>query len=145
MSYDAITPVNLILAGIERVMDHIAHSLSCDAAEVRRRNYYPEMTSKPAARPSITPYQMEVTDFILGDMTESLLQRCDYHARKTEVARWNARNALLKRGIAFSHGKFGISFTLTHLNQAGLLLLLFLIIKPRKPLTASFIKSFKHA
>ncbi|MDA7440130.1 xanthine dehydrogenase molybdopterin binding subunit [Planktomarina temperata] len=109
------------MVGIERVMDHIAHSLSCDPAEVRRRNYYPEMSSKPAARPSLTPYQMEVTDFILGDMTESLLQRCDYHARKAEVARWNASHALLKRGIAFSPVKFGISFTLTHLNQAGAL------------------------
>ena len=64
---------------------------------------------------------MEVTDFILGDMTDSLLQRCDYHARKAEVARWNGQNTLLKRGIAFSPVKFGISFTLTHLNQAGAL------------------------
>jgi len=109
------------MVGIERVMDHIAHSLACDPAEVRRRNYYPEMTCEPAARPSITPYQMEVTDFILGDMTGSLLQRCDYHARKAEVARWNGQNTLLKRGIAFSPVKFGISFTLTHLNQAGAL------------------------
>jgi xanthine dehydrogenase large subunit len=109
------------MVGIERVMDHIAHSLACDPAEVRRRNYYPEMTCEPAARPSITPYQMEVTDFILGDMTDSLLQRCDYRARKAEVARWNGQNTLLKRGIAFSPVKFGISFTLTHLNQAGAL------------------------
>ena len=109
------------MVGIERVMDHIAHCLACDPAEVRRRNYYPEMTCEPAARPSITPYQMEVTDFILGDMTGSLLQRCDYHARKAEVARWNGQNTLLKRGIAFSPVKFGISFTLTHLNQAGAL------------------------
>ena len=109
------------MVGIERVMDHIAHSLACDPAEVRRRNYYPEMTCEPAARPSITPYQMEVTDFILGNMTDSLLQRCDYHARKAEVARWNGQNTLLKRGIAFSPVKFGISFTLTHLNQAGAL------------------------
>ena len=109
------------MVGIERVMDHIAHSLACDPAEVRRRNYYPEMTCEPAARPSITPYHMEVTDFILGDMTDSLLQRCDYHARKAEVARWNGQNTLLKRGIAFSPVKFGISFTLTHLNQAGAL------------------------
>ena len=109
------------MVGIERVMDHIAHSLACDPAEVRRRSYYPEMTCEPAARPSITPYQMEVTDFILGDMTDSLLQRCDYHARKAEVARWNGQNTLLKRGIAFSPVKFGISFTLTHLNQAGAL------------------------
>ena len=109
------------MVGIERVMDHIAHSLSCDPAELRRRNYYPEMSSKPPARPAVTPYQMEVTDFILGDMTDSLLQRCDYQARKAEVARWNASHALLKRGIAFSPVKFGISFTLTHLNQAGAL------------------------
>ena len=109
------------MVGIERVMDHIAHRLACDPAEVRRRNYYPEMTCEPAARPSITPYHMEVTDFILGDMTDSLLQRCDYHARKAEVARWNGQNTLLKRGIAFSPVKFGISFTLTHLNQAGAL------------------------
>ena len=109
------------MVGIERVMDHIAHSLACDPAEVRRRNYYPEMTCEPAARPSITPYQMEVTDFILGDMTDSLLQRCDYPTRKAEVARWNGQNTLLKRGIAFSPVKFGISFTLTHLNQAGAL------------------------
>ena len=109
------------MVGIERVMDHIAHRLACDPAEVRRRNYYPEMACEPAARPSITPYQMEVTDFILGDMTDSLLQRCDYHARKAEVARWNGQNTLLKRGIAFSPVKFGISFTLTHLNQAGAL------------------------
>ena len=109
------------MVGIERVMDHIAHRLACDPAEVRRRNYYPEMTCEPAARPSITPYKMEVTDFILGDMTDSLLQRCDYHARKAEVAQWNAQNTLLKRGIAFSPVKFGISFTLTHLNQAGAL------------------------
>ena len=109
------------MVGIERVMDHIAHSLSCDPAELRRRNYYPEMSSKPPARPAVTPYQMEVTDFILGDMTDSLLQRCDFQARKAEVARWNASHALLKRGIAFSPVKFGISFTLTHLNQAGAL------------------------
>ena len=109
------------MVGIERVMDHIAHRLACDPAEVRRRNYYPEMTCEPAARPSITPYHMEVTDFILGDLTDSLLQRCDYHARKAEVARWNGQNTLLKRGIAFSPLKFGISFTLTHLNQAGAL------------------------
>ena len=109
------------MVGIERVMDHIAHRLACDPAEVRRRNYYPEMTCEPAARPSITPYQMEVTDFILGDMTDSLLQRCYYHTRKAEVARWNGQNTLLKRGIAFSPVKFGISFTLTHLNQAGAL------------------------
>ncbi|KPP84241.1 MAG: xanthine dehydrogenase molybdopterin binding subunit XdhB [Rhodobacteraceae bacterium HLUCCA08] len=68
-----------------------------------------------------TPYHMEVTDFILGAMTERLLNRCDYAARRQAVADWNAANPILRKGIAYSPVKFGISFTLTHLNQAGAL------------------------
>ncbi len=68
-----------------------------------------------------TPYGMEVADFILHEMTESLLVTSDYHARRTTISDWNARNPLLKRGMGFSPVKFGISFTLTHLNQAGAL------------------------
>ena len=110
------------MIGIERVMDHIAHELDLDPAQVRRVNYYPEMSVPPNARPpATTPYRMAVTDFILGDMTAALLESSQYQTRKSEVARWNANNMLLKRGIAFSPLKFGISFTLTHLNQAGAL------------------------
>ena len=110
------------IIGIERVMDHIAHELDLDPAQVRRVNYYPEMSVPPNARPpATTPYKMAVTDFILGDMTAALLESSQYQTRKSEVARWNANNMLLKRGIAFSPLKFGISFTLTHLNQAGAL------------------------
>jgi len=110
------------IIGIERVMDHIAHELDLDPAQVRRVNYYPEMSVPPNARPpATTPYRMAVTDFILGDMTAALLESSQYQTRKSEVARWNANNMLLKRGIAFSPLKFGISFTLTHLNQAGAL------------------------
>lgn len=68
-----------------------------------------------------TPYGMDVTDFILHEMTDTLLARCDYHARRAAVAEWNAAHTILKKGIAFSPVKFGISFTLTHLNQAGAL------------------------
>lgn len=68
-----------------------------------------------------TPYGMAVTDFILGNMTEALLASSDYVARRDAIAGFNAENAFLKRGIAFSPVKFGISFTLTHLNQAGAL------------------------
>ena len=110
------------MIGIERVMDHIAHELDLDPTQVRRVNYYPEMSVPPNARPlATTPYRMAVTDFILGDMTAALLESSQYQTRKAEVARWNANNMLLKRGIAFSPLKFGISFTLTHLNQAGAL------------------------
>ena len=68
-----------------------------------------------------TPYGMPITDFILHDMTEALLESSDYHGRRAAIAAWNAGQPVLKRGIAFSPVKFGISFTLTHLNQAGAL------------------------
>jgi xanthine dehydrogenase large subunit len=68
-----------------------------------------------------TPYGMEVEDFILGAMTARLERSADIAARKARVAEWNAANTLLKRGIAVTPVKFGISFTLTHLNQAGAL------------------------
>ncbi|QQA42112.1 xanthine dehydrogenase molybdopterin binding subunit [Pelagovum pacificum] len=68
-----------------------------------------------------TPYGMEVTDFILHGITDRLLETSDYTARKAAIREWNDNSRLLKRGIAFSPVKFGISFTLTHLNQAGAL------------------------
>ncbi len=75
----------------------------------------------PKTGAQTTPYGMEVTDFILHEMTEALLVSSDYAKRRAEIAMWNAANPVLKRGIGFSPVKFGISFTLTHLNQAGAL------------------------
>ncbi|WP_224813809.1 xanthine dehydrogenase molybdopterin binding subunit [Hasllibacter sp. MH4015] len=68
-----------------------------------------------------TPYGMEVEDFILHDLTERLSASAAYENRKSAVDKWNAKNPILKRGIALTPVKFGISFTLTHLNQAGAL------------------------
>jgi len=68
-----------------------------------------------------TPYGMEVSDFELHGMTEKLLKTSDYASRKAAIEKWNAENKVIKKGIAFSPVKFGISFTLTHLNQAGAL------------------------
>ncbi|SHI97696.1 xanthine dehydrogenase molybdopterin binding subunit [Wenxinia saemankumensis] len=75
----------------------------------------------PMAEAQTTPYGMEVTDFLLNAMTRRLLESSDYAARRAAIADWNAESDVLKRGIAFSPVKFGISFTLTHLNQAGAL------------------------
>ncbi|RYH01405.1 xanthine dehydrogenase molybdopterin binding subunit [Salipiger sp. IMCC34102] len=74
-----------------------------------------------AGHVNTTPYGMAVEDFILHEMTERLLETSGYAARRAEIDAWNARQPVLKRGIAFSPVKFGISFTLTHLNQAGAL------------------------
>jgi xanthine dehydrogenase large subunit len=75
----------------------------------------------PKATVQTTPYHMPIKDFILHEMTEALLASSDYHARRAAIAEWNATHAVLKKGIALSPVKFGISFTLTHLNQAGAL------------------------
>ncbi|MBC6436897.1 MAG: xanthine dehydrogenase molybdopterin binding subunit [Rhodobacteraceae bacterium] len=138
------------MAGIERVMDHIAHALGRDPLQVRCRNYYqaartegtvPDRTDPggrgtmrtgtghghgahspmPMVGQNTTPYGMEVTDFILHKMTDALAARCNYAERRGAAATWNATNPVLKRGIALTPVKFGISFTLTHLNQAGAL------------------------
>ncbi len=111
--------------GIERVMDHIAAELNLDPAEVRQQNYYRAMPQrKMGLDPSplqTTPYHMPVSDFILHGMTEKLLETADYHNRRAAIADWNTNQPILKKGIAFSPVKFGISFTLSHLNQAGAL------------------------
>ncbi|KJZ18825.1 xanthine dehydrogenase molybdopterin binding subunit [Loktanella sp. S4079] len=110
--------------GVERVMDHIARDLGLDPALVRQRNYYNSAHRRvdldPPA-PQTTPYHMPVTDFILHEMTERLLEASDYTNRRTAITDWNASQTILKKGIAISPVKFGISFTLSHLNQAGAL------------------------
>ena len=106
--------------GIERVMDAVAHATGLDPVAVRQTNYYAPMSATKAAA-GVTPYGMPVTDFILQDMTDTLLITADYDARRAAIDRWNAQNPVLKKGIGFSPVKFGISFTLTHLNQAGAL------------------------
>ncbi|MEQ9057720.1 MAG: xanthine dehydrogenase molybdopterin binding subunit [Roseovarius confluentis] len=68
-----------------------------------------------------TPYHMPVEDFILHEKTDRLVENSDYYGRKAAISEWNARNDILKKGIALTPVKFGISFTLTHLNQAGAL------------------------
>ncbi|PWK59363.1 xanthine dehydrogenase molybdopterin binding subunit [Roseicyclus mahoneyensis] len=73
------------------------------------------------ARDGLTPYGMQVEDFILHGLTDRLATSCDYAGRRAAIAAWNDAKPVLKRGIALTPVKFGISFTLTHLNQAGAL------------------------
>ncbi len=68
-----------------------------------------------------TPYGQVVEDFILPELVDRLVETSDYHVRRRAIAEWNAAEPVLKRGIALTPVKFGISFTLTHLNQAGAL------------------------
>ncbi|MEM5476529.1 xanthine dehydrogenase molybdopterin binding subunit [Pacificibacter sp. AS14] len=106
--------------GVERVMDHIAADLNLDPAEVRRANYYSDMGDEPQDGQT-TPYGMPVTDGIMHALSTKLLTDADYKSRRDAITTWNKANPILKKGIGISPIKFGISFTLTHLNQAGAL------------------------
>ncbi|MEK6216947.1 MAG: xanthine dehydrogenase molybdopterin binding subunit, partial [Boseongicola sp.] len=111
------------MVGIERVLDHVAHTLGRDPVEIRQLNYYRAASAIASGEgdPQTTPYDMPVEDFVLHEMTDHLVKTSDYKARRDAVRAWNASNDILKKGIALTPVKFGISFTLTHLNQAGAL------------------------
>jgi xanthine dehydrogenase large subunit len=107
------------MIGIERVVDHLAFATGRDPLAVRRANFYREMDVPGPSQ--TTPYHMEVEDFIGHAMVAELEKTSNYQARRADIAAWNAKNPILKRGIALTPVKFGISFTLTFLNQAGAL------------------------
>ncbi|MEP2921516.1 MAG: xanthine dehydrogenase molybdopterin binding subunit [Sulfitobacter sp.] len=107
------------IVGIERVMDHIAAHLDLDPLAVRRANLYRDSLKATAVQ--TTPYHQPVEDCIIHALVDRLEESAGYAARRQAIADWNATQPVLKRGIALTPVKFGISFTLTHLNQAGAL------------------------
>jgi xanthine dehydrogenase large subunit len=111
------------IVGIERVMDHIAAHLGLDPLDVRRANFYRD---REEAAGQTTPYGQPVEDGIINALVERLSRQADYAPRRKAIAHWNASQKILKRGIALTPVKFGISFTLTHLNQAGALVHVYL-------------------
>ena len=100
---------------IEFILDSIARRLGKDPLDVRRANYYGIEAN------NVTPYQQTVEDNVLEPLTEQLLKTSRYRERRAEIAAFNATSPVLKRGIAFTPVKFGISFNVNHFNQAGAL------------------------
>ncbi|MCP5263744.1 MAG: xanthine dehydrogenase molybdopterin binding subunit [Rhodoferax sp.] len=106
-------PQGVIL--IETILGDIARALGLDPLDVRRRNLY------GIDERNVTHYQMPVEDNILQPLIDQLAQTARYEHRRAEIARWNRSSAVIKRGIALTPVKFGISFTATLFNQAGAL------------------------
>jgi len=100
---------------IEQIVDDIARSLQLDPLDVRRANFY------GTTERNVTYYGQEVDDNVIFPVADQLEKSSAYRARRRAVAEWNARNAVVKRGIALTPVKFGISFTATPFNQAGAL------------------------
>ena len=105
-------PQGMVFA--ERMMDVIAIKLGLDPLEVRKRNLY-------GRGRDVTPYGMKVEDNVALDVIEQLEASSNYVKRRAAVNAFNAKGGLLRKGLALTPVKFGISFTLTHLNQAGAL------------------------
>jgi xanthine dehydrogenase large subunit len=106
-------PQGVIL--IETILGNVARSLGLDPLDVRRRNLY-GITER-----NTTHYQMKVEDNILDPLITRLEQTARYRERQAEIARWNAASPVIRRGLALTPVKFGISFTATLFNQAGAL------------------------
>ncbi|MDB5674408.1 MAG: aldehyde oxidase [Sphingomonas bacterium] len=106
------------MVAIERVLDAVAAVVGRDPLAVRRANLY-------GPGRDLTPYHMQVTDNVAPDLIDELAEQAGYDQRVAAVAAFNARNTVLKKGIALTPVKFGISFTTTHLNQAGALVLVY--------------------
>ncbi len=100
---------------IEAIMGDIARSLDVDALDVRMRNLYGVGTR------DVTHYQMKVEDNILMPLLSQLEASAHYRQRYLAIKRWNRDSPVIKRGIAITPVKFGISFTATLFNQAGAL------------------------
>jgi xanthine dehydrogenase large subunit len=99
----------------EAILGDIARVLGKDALDVRMVNLY------GTTERNVTHYEMTVEDNILHPLITRLEQTSQYRARRAEIERWNARSPVIKRGLALTPVKFGISFTATFFNQAGAL------------------------
>jgi len=103
---------------IERILDDIAYATGRDPLDVRKRNFY---ATTPGAGRDTTPYGQVVTDNVIHTLVDQLEADSDYRARRTQIAAFNAGSPIIKKGLALTPVKFGISFNLSHLNQAGAL------------------------
>jgi xanthine dehydrogenase large subunit len=99
----------------EHILDEIARTLRLDPLDVRHANFY-----VPGER-DVTHYDMKVEDFIADKLVAQLEAESDYRARRRAIRAWNATSPVIKRGIALTPVKFGISFTATFFNQGAAL------------------------
>lgn len=107
------------MVAIEQIMDHIARRLGLDPLEVRKRNYYGKTER------NITHYHQLVEDSLLDEITATLEKSANYAMRRQAIRTFNDASPCLKRGLALTPVKFGISFTSSFLNQAGALILIY--------------------
>jgi xanthine dehydrogenase large subunit len=100
---------------IEYIIDEIARNLGKDSLDIRKLNFYDKIDR------NVTPYGQPVVDNVIHELVGELEQTSEYRARRQAIQEYNATSPVLKKGLALTPVKFGIAFNVTHLNQAGAL------------------------
>ena len=103
------------MVGGERMIEEIAYALGKDPLEIRKANFY------GGEGRNLTPYHQTVEDNIIPQIIMELEESSEYAARREAILNFNRHSRIIKRGIALTPVKFGISFTKTEYNQAGAL------------------------
>ena len=103
---------------IEEILDQAARRLGLAPEIVRERNFY---------RPGDATHYGQVVKHAerIEAIWNRLKESSQFSERREEIGRWNQRHPHLKRGLAITPVKFGISFTATFFNQAGALVLVY--------------------
>jgi xanthine dehydrogenase large subunit len=100
---------------IEYIIDNIARDLGRDPLDVRKLNFYGK------GERDLTPYGQKVEDNVIHELVAELEGSSDYAARRAATRAFNKHSPVLKKGIALTPVKFGISFNVVQYNQAGAL------------------------
>ncbi|REJ82897.1 MAG: xanthine dehydrogenase molybdopterin binding subunit [Bacteroidetes bacterium] len=107
------------MAGIEQIMDRIARQLKTDSEKIRKLNFYKHESN------NVTHYGQKVELNRLDLIYDQIKKSSDYDQRRKEINRFNQTSPYVKKGMAMTPVKFGISFTTSFLNQAGALVNLY--------------------
>src|SRR5690606_8980245 len=93
------------MLGAERWIEDISYALGKDPLAVRKANFY------GTSDRNVTPYHQTVDDNIIHRIVDELEQSSDYQARRRAILEFNRASPVLRKGIALTPVKFGISFT----------------------------------
>ena len=103
------------MLAMERMIDALASATGRDPLDIRKANFYSDGRDK-------TPFGMNVEDYdVIHQLVSQLEVSSSYRTRRAQIDAFNKESPLIRRGIALTPVKFGISFTLTQMNQGGAL------------------------
>jgi xanthine dehydrogenase large subunit len=112
-------PQGMVL--IEDILDRVARVVKQRPEVVREINFY----NHNALEQHTTHYGQAISDVRIQNIWSTLKTSSEFEQRQLETENFNSSHPFLRRGIAITPVKFGISFTTTFLNQAGALVLIY--------------------